>query len=72
MGSTQVRDVTCGEDASQIRCGQGPAVFAALRNTALGLTRLARQTNVAAAQRRYAMCPWEALALLGITALLLA
>ena len=72
MGSTQVRDVTFGEDASQIRCGQGPAVFAAVRNTALGLTRLARQTHGAAAQRRYAMYPWEARALLGIAALLLA
>ena len=71
-GLHDVRDVTFGEDASQIRCGQGPAVFAAVRNTALGLTRLARQTNVAAAQRRYAMYPWEALALLGIAAPLLA
>ena len=65
-GLHYVRDVTLGEDASQIRCGQGPAVFAALRNTALGLIRLARQTNVAAAQRRYAMYPWEALARVGI------
>ena len=67
MGSTQVRDVTWGEDASQIRYGQGPAVFAAVRNTALGLMRLAKKPNVAAAQRRYAMYPAEALALLGIT-----
>jgi hypothetical protein len=67
-----VRDVTLGEDASQIRCGQGPAVFAALRNTALGLMRRAQQANVAAAQRRYAMHPWEAVALLGITPPLLA
>lgn len=66
-----MRDVTLGEDASQIRCGQGPAVFAAVRNTALGLMRRAQQTNVAAAQRRYAMYPWEALALLGITPLML-
>lgn len=66
-----VRAVTLGEDASQIRCGQGPAVFAAVRNTALGLIRLAGQTNVAAAQRRYAMHPAEALALLGITSPLL-
>ena len=61
-----MRDVTLGEDASQIRCGQGPEVFAAVRNTALGLMRRALQTNVAAAQRRYAMYPWEALARLGI------
>jgi hypothetical protein len=72
MGATHVRDVTWGEDASQIRCGQGPAVFAALRNTALGLMRQASQAHVAAAQRRYAMHPAEALALLGITLPLLA
>jgi predicted transposase YbfD/YdcC len=71
-GLHYVRDVTWGEDASQIRCGQGPAVFAALRNTALGLLRLAKQPNIAAAQRRYAMYPAEALALLGITLPLLA
>jgi hypothetical protein len=71
-GLHYVRDVTLGEDASQIRCGQGPAVFAAIRNTALGLMRLAKQANVAAAQRRYAMYPAEALALLGITPPLLA
>jgi hypothetical protein len=71
-GLHYVRDVTLGEDASQIRCGQGPAVFAALRNTALGLIRLAKQPNVAAAQRRHAMYPAEALALLGITCPLLA
>lgn len=65
-GLHYVRDVTLGEDASQIRCGQGPAVFAAVRNTALGLIRLAGHANVAAAQRRYAMHPAEALALLGI------
>jgi len=66
-GLHHVRDVTLGEDASPIRCGQGPAVFAAVRNTALGLIRLARHSNIAAAQRRYAMYPWEALTLLGIT-----
>ena len=71
-GLHYVRDVTFGEDASPIRCGPGPAVFAAVRNTALGLLRLAKQPNVAAAQRRYAMYPWEALALLGITYPLLA
>lgn len=71
-GLHYVRDVTFGEDASQIRCGQGPAVFAAVRNTALGLMRRAKQTNISAAKRRYAMYPAEALALLGITLPLLA
>jgi hypothetical protein len=71
-GLHYVRAMTFGEDASQIRCGQGPAVFAALRNTALGLIRQASHSNIASAQRRYAMYPWEALALLGITRPLLA
>jgi predicted transposase YbfD/YdcC len=71
-GRHDVREVTFGEDASQIRCGQGPAVFAALRNTALGLLRHAKQVTIAAAQRRYARYPAEALAFLGITPPMLA
>lgn len=71
-GLHYVRDVTLGEDTSLVRCGQAPAVFAAVRNTALGLIRLAKLPNVAAAQRRYAMHPAEALALLGIPCLVIA
>ena len=71
-GRPYVREVTWCEDASQIRCGQGPAVFAAVRHTALGLMRQASQATVAAAQRRYALSPAEALVLLGITLPLLA
>jgi hypothetical protein len=61
-----VRDVTLGEDACQVRSGAAPAVFAACRNTALNLLRRAGHANIAAALRRYAMYPREALALLGI------
>ena len=61
-----VRDVTLGEDACQVRSGQAPAVFAACRNTCLGLLRRAGYRNVAAALRRHAMYPREALALLGL------
>jgi predicted transposase YbfD/YdcC len=61
-----VRDVTLGEDACQVRSGRAPAVFAACRNTCLGLLRRAGHANVAAALRRHAMYPREALALLGI------
>jgi hypothetical protein len=61
-----VRDVTLGEDASQVRSGQAPANLAACRNTCLGLLRRAGYRNVAAALRRHAMYPREALALLGI------
>jgi predicted transposase YbfD/YdcC len=61
-----VRDVTMGEDASQVRTGAALQVVAALRNTALGLLRLAQVPNVAEALRRHARRPHEALALLGL------
>ena len=62
-----VRDVTFAEDHSQVRVGSIPEVLAALRNTAIGLLRLSGATNLAAACRRNAAQPWQALALLGIT-----
>jgi hypothetical protein len=65
-GLHYVRDVTLGEDACQVRCGHAPANFTACRNTALGLLRQAATPNIAAALRRYAMYPREALAFLGI------
>jgi predicted transposase YbfD/YdcC len=65
-GLHYVRDVTLGEDACQVRVDRAPANFAACRNTALNLLRLAGVTNVAAALRRHAMYPRQALALLGI------
>jgi predicted transposase YbfD/YdcC len=34
-----VRDVSFGEDASQVRCGTAPQVLAALRNAAIGMVR---------------------------------
>lgn len=36
-----VTDVTFGEDISTVRTGQSPRVMATLRNTAIGLLRLA-------------------------------
>ena len=60
-----VRDVTFGEDASQVRVGSVPQVMAAFRNTALALIRLSGKTNVAAARRRFAAQPHLALKLLG-------
>jgi predicted transposase YbfD/YdcC len=47
----RVRDVTLGEDASQIRKGSAPEVMAALRNTVLALYRRSGATNIAAAIR---------------------
>jgi predicted transposase YbfD/YdcC len=61
-----VRDVTFDEDRSQVRCGNIPHVMAALRNTTIGLLRWAGHTNIAAACRRFAAQPAQALALIGI------
>ena len=61
-----VRDVTFYADRSQVRCGNIPHVMAALRNTAIGLLRWAGHTNIAAACRRLAAQPAQALALIGI------
>lgn len=61
-----VRDVTFDEDRSQVRCGNIPQVMAALRNTAIGLLRWSGHTNIAAACRRMAAQPAQALALIGI------
>jgi predicted transposase YbfD/YdcC len=65
-GVHYVRDVTFGEDASQVRCGAIPQVLALLRTTAIGLLRTTGDTAIAAACRRFAAQPWAALALLGV------
>jgi hypothetical protein len=46
-----VRDVTMGEDASQIRTGSAPQVMAALRNVVLAPLRTAGFQNMAGALR---------------------
>ena len=63
-----VRDVTMGEDASQVRKGNIGKVMAAMRNTVIGLMRKTGETNIAAACRKYAAQPRAALALIGIFA----
>jgi predicted transposase YbfD/YdcC len=47
-----VRDVTLREDAHQARTGNGPAVFATLRNTSIGYHRINGEPNIARATRR--------------------
>jgi predicted transposase YbfD/YdcC len=47
-----VRDVTFREDLHQARTGNGPAVIATLRNTAIGWHRTSGATNIARATRR--------------------
>lgn len=59
-----VRDVTLGEDASQVRTGAAPQVMAVIRNITLALLRLSGESNMAAAFRRYAWTPKQALKLL--------
>jgi len=66
--SHYVRDVTYGEDGSQVRDGRVAQVMAALRNVAIGLMRRAGQKNIAAGTRYYAARPWDALALIGLPA----
>jgi hypothetical protein len=62
-----VRDVSFGEDGSQIRSGAAPQVLAALRNAVIGLLRDAGWSNIAAAVRYNAWRPGAALQLLGLT-----
>jgi predicted transposase YbfD/YdcC len=62
-----VRDVTFGEDRSQVRCGNIPQVMAAFRNTAIGVMRWLGYENIAAACRYFAAQPWDALKAIGIT-----
>lgn len=58
-----VRDVTWGEDASRVRKGSSPEVMAALRNTANYLLEAVKAHSKAAATRRFAAHPHEALPL---------
>ena len=58
-----VRDVTFGEDACRVRTGSAPVVLSALRNAAITLLEAKKLTNKAAALRRHAAHPHEALAL---------
>ena len=44
-----IRDVSYGEDASQIRTGSGPQAMAALRNLGIGILKMAGHASIAAA-----------------------
>jgi hypothetical protein len=58
-----VRDVTMGEDASQVRSGAAPQVVAALRNLSLALRRRSGVATVAERLRTFAGRPAAAIAL---------
>src|SRR5262249_25394839 len=61
-----VRDVTLGEDASQVRSGAAPQMLAGLRNAILGLLRQHGWTTSAAALRHFAWSPDAVFRLLGL------
>src|SRR5262249_15505869 len=61
-----VRAVTLGEDASQVRSGSAPQVLAAWRNALLGFLRQHGGSNIAQALRHFAWTPGAALHRLGL------
>ena len=61
-----VRDVTFGEDHSQVRTDHGPTNLAALRTLAINALRLTGHTNIAAGLREHARTPLLPLATLGL------
>jgi predicted transposase YbfD/YdcC len=61
-----IRDVTFGEDASQVRTGNAPQALATLRNTVISLLRLTGTTNIAKALRHNSRNPNRPLQTLGI------
>ena len=62
-----VRDVTFGEDDSQVRTGNAPRVMAGLRNLAISTLRNVGATNIAKALRHNARDAQRPLELLGLT-----
>lgn len=58
-----VRDESLGEDACRARTGAAPEVLAGVRNAVLWLMRATGLTNIAAALRRHAAKPLEAIGL---------
>jgi predicted transposase YbfD/YdcC len=64
-----IRDVTYGEDASQIRTGNGPQVMATLRNLGIAILKPGGYPSIAAACRYHARDATRVLATLGISPL---
>jgi len=62
-----VRDVTLGEDASQVRKASAPEVMAALRSAVVGMLRQDGWTNIAAGLRHVGWQTGAALQLLGLS-----
>ena len=56
-----VRDLAFDEDRCRVRAGQAAQVMATLRNTVIGILRLAGWTNIAAGLRHHARDPQRAI-----------
>jgi hypothetical protein len=65
-GLHYIRDVAIGEDASQVRTGNGPHVMACLRNLIIGTLHQRPSASVAAMLRHHSRDPSRPLATLGI------
>jgi predicted transposase YbfD/YdcC len=59
----RVRDQSLGEDGCRVRTGEAPEILAGIRNAGLWLLRASGLSNIAAALRRHAAKPLEALGL---------
>jgi predicted transposase YbfD/YdcC len=59
-----VRDMVFGEDDCRVRCSDSPQLLSAIRNALTHLLAAAKVPNLAAALRRFAIWPLEALCLL--------
>jgi hypothetical protein len=66
-GLHHIRDVTFGEDASQVRTETGPHVMMCLRNLVIGTLSRAGPVNLAAALRFHSRNPHRPFATLGIS-----
>jgi predicted transposase YbfD/YdcC len=62
-----IRDTTYGEDASQVRTGNGPQAMATLRNLGIAIFKLAGTPNIAAACRSHARDATRVLATLKLS-----
>jgi predicted transposase YbfD/YdcC len=62
--SHYVRDVTFGEDRSQVRSGRAPQILATFRNLAITLIHRQGSSQIAATRRHFASHPREAFLLL--------
>ena len=58
-----VRDLTLGEDQCRVRSGAAPMILSTMRNVVLNILNTAGVSNKAAALRRHAAHPHEALSL---------